>query len=305
MSPATLKRIGIALAILLFLWGAVEIFTGRSDEIEHVAAIAAITQDAADTVEFVRQADTIRLVKGNGAWRVNGYPASPDAIDDLFAALGDDVEGALIARSPTSHARMGVDSAAAALRIVTGAETVTRLLVGDQGMGYETRYVRPAGDERVYLIQGDIARMLVRDVPDWRDKRVVTVDTPDIAGMAVEGGGRPYTLRRADSLWTFQDGSPTDSSAIRRLLQAWGSVSAQGGTPFASPAQIDSADFRRPDRRVTLFGADGDTLARLVFDSTASGFWVRHDSGGTVYNLMRWRVNELVPPDSSLRRKAP
>jgi hypothetical protein len=79
-------------------------------------------------------------------------------------------------------------------------------------------------------------------------------------------------------------------------------VEAQGSA-FATPAEADSADFARPDARVTLFGAEGDTLAALVFDSTAAGYWVRHAQGGTVYRMYGWKVDEILPIDTTLRAR--
>ena len=70
---------------------------------------------------------------------------------------------------------------------------------------------------------------------------------------------------------------------------------------FASAAQADSARFDRPERRVTLLRADGAPLLRLAFDSTAEGFWVRADSGKTIYRMDAWAVDRLAPADSTLR----
>lgn len=303
MSPRVLKRVALALGALLVLWGAVELFVGRSDVLEQVTAVAAVTEAAVDSVEFLRQDDTVRLVKHEGQWRVNGHRTGAEAVGELFAALEEGVNAELVARNPASHARMGVDSAGGRFRIVAGGTTKVELILGKQGPAYRSRYVRPVGDDRVYLMEGELARLFDREEYNWRDLEILALEPDSIGRIAVERGDERYVLGRADTVWTLADGSPTDSGLVRRMLDGFRRLTAQGAQPFATAAQADSADFARPDARVTLFGSAGDTLAGLVFDSTDSGFWVRHDSGGTVYNLMRWKVNELLPAESSVKQE--
>ena len=86
---------------------------------------------------------------------------------------------------------------------------------------------------------------------------------------------------------------------MAQLLARLRSVSASG---FASPRQADSLRFDRPQRRVTARGTTGELLA-LAFDSTAGGFWVRRPSGGTVYRLDLWQVDQLTPTADALKHK--
>src|SRR2546425_11199159 len=62
----------------------------------------------------------------------------------------------------------------------------------------------------------------------------------------------------------------------------------------------------RPARRVSLRDARGVLLVALVFDSTASGFWVRGTGGaapgeaGTGYRMNAWDGDGLTPPRGAL-----
>jgi hypothetical protein len=233
---------------------------------------------------------------------VNGYAASPEAVDELFQAAANPLRGSLVARSASSHGRMGVDSVTGTrLRVISAGDTLVHLVVGNQGRQYGTAYVRQVGDEHVYQLRGRLGTLAQRTVTDWRDKRIVVLDPQQIERVTVERGGGRYTLARVDSVWGFADGTTADSAEVARLLREYGTVSAQASA-FATPTQADSADFGRPDRRLTLLAAGSDTLAALVFDSTDAGYWVRHAAGGTVYRLHGWKVDDLTPHDSTLRR---
>ncbi|MDH3456464.1 MAG: DUF4340 domain-containing protein [Gemmatimonadota bacterium] len=303
MTVRQLQRVGIALVLALFLWGLSEILSGGGDVIEEVELIRAISAGEVDSVVFQRAADTVRLARTGAAWTVNGFATAPDKVAELFGATADAVTGELAAQNPASHERMGVDTATARrLRVLAGSRTVADLLIGRQGRAARTVYARRVGDDNVYLLEGELVLLIDRPVSDWRDKRILSVEPDSIARISIERAGRRYELVRADSAWTFANGTATDSAAMTRLLGELRSLSAQG-TGFATPAQADSADFRRPDRRLTLRDAAGRTLGALAFDSTQSQFWVRRDGSETVYQLYRWKVEDVTPADSVMRRQ--
>lgn len=301
MSRATLIKVSVVLGVLLAAWGVAELLRRGSDPVERAQVVSPVAAAAVDTVVIVHEGDTLTLYEAAGRWVVNGFAAAPNSVDDMLEAMADGEEGTLIARSASSHSRMGVDSTGGRLRVFAGGQWVTDLIVGERGSGFRGRYVRRADGDRVYLLEGTLADMVGRSENDWRDKTIVAIEPATVGWITVETGRSGYTLLRRDTIWTFADGSPTDSAAVRRMLDEWRNVQAQGASPFATLAQVDSADFARPERRAVLVGVTGDTLARLLFDSTDAGFWVRHDSGGTVFNLFRWKVDDLMPRDSVLR----
>lgn len=303
MTAQRLLHIAIALLAVLILWVLVEIFGPRSDVVDVRPLLIPMRAEAVDRVEIVGPGDTIRLSRTpSGAWTVNGHAAAPSMIDELFDALDDSTVAQLVAQSASSHERMGVDSASGKhVRIVGGGQELLHLIAGERGVSFRSRYVRLSGDDEVYLLEGALVPAFDRSLTDWRDKVIAAIEPDSIVRIRVDRKAGGYEIERRDSTtWRFAAGAPVDSAAIRRTLEAYRSLAAQGGA-FATAAQIDSADFTRPDRRVTLVGGRGDTLLALLLDSTETGFWVRHAAGGTVFELFRWKGDEIAPADSVLR----
>jgi hypothetical protein len=300
VSPKQLLRIALVLVAALFLWGLAELVGRRGDTLERAAVFPPVDSTGVDVVEIAGD-DTIRLARAGGGWTVNGYEAAASVVGELFAGLQDSTAGELVARSASSHERMGVDSAGGShLRVFRGGDTLVHLVAGVRGHSYRSRYVRRAGDEEVYLLQGPLTQIFDRTLADWREKGIADVEADSVHVFAVERSDGSYRLERRDSVWAFANGAPADTAAVRRALEGYRALSAQG-TSFATPAQADSADFDRPDRRVVLLGPRGDTLLALAFDSTAAGYWVRRAGGSTIYQLYRWKVDEIAPADSALR----
>ncbi len=301
MSAKQLWRIAIALGVLLFLWGLVEILGKGSDTTTARFDLPALTVADVDTVKIFRPADTLLLAKGEGdAWTVNGFRASSQAVADLFTALKDTGLAELVAQSPISHAQLGVDSATGK-RVVflKGNQDLLSLVVGGHGPGFEGVYARRPSEANVYLIRANLGNAVERQLEDWRDKQISAVNPDSVREIRVQCGKGSYALRLAEGGWRFTSGAKADSGAVRRMLEQYRNLLAGG---FATGPQSDSLSFKRPTRRVTLVGRSAP-LADLLFDSTATWWWVRKADGGTIYRLESWRLDQLFPADSSLRAK--
>jgi hypothetical protein len=304
MSSDLLKKLGIVLGALLGLLVifAVVRIAGSDRPVE--LALPAIDTAAVDTVSIRGAAADILLSRGErGSWHVNGFPAAPDAINSLLSGLADTAASSeLLAESESSHERLKVDSASGRhLRVASRGRTVLELIAGDRmsGMGGGI-VVRKPDAAAVYGLRGSLAGSLDRSVDDWKDKRIVVTEPDSIGTVEVRRGARAYSLVRGDSVWKFSSGAAVDSGAVESLLSSLREIRASA---FASAAESDSANFARNRGRLRLLSRGGAQLANLVFDSTASGVWVRNDSGGVVYRIDTWTWGQIAPAESTLRVK--
>lgn len=303
MSPKQLKIIAVALLVLVVLWGASALLHHRSDTLGGYSA-PALSAGAVDSVVIAGPADTTWLAKDpSGRWRVNGYRASLDLVNTFLQNVTDTSGAELVAQSPESFARLGVDSTSAhVVRAVASGKTVFEVNVGNMGDGYSSAYVRRPGSDAVYLVSQPLNGIVTRDVNGWRDKTIAQVPRDSAAQIDVHVGRRAYTLQKHDSTWAFAGGGAVDSTAIERLLGDLGDVTA---TDFASPAQRDSASFARPDRSVVVRDAHGTTLADLQLDSTKYAYWVRSVGDSVIYKIGTSLGQAITPADSTLRARAP
>ncbi len=305
MSRSLLQRLLLVLVGVLVLWGVAAI-TRRSRQDRPIAfAIPHIDTAAVDTVSISSPRDTILLGRGpGGTWRVNDQAAAATEMSDLLRALVDtDAWGELVAQSAESQARLGVAAdSAKRFRVASHGRTVLNLLTGKQTSDYGGVYVRRDGEDAVYAWHGGFASALVRAPDEWRDKRIASVAADSVAAIEIQRGPSRYSLRRSGKSWKVGANADADSGVVARVLEAYGDLRASG---FATPAQADSADFRHPDRHTRLVSRAGATLVSLVFDSTGSGVWTRADTGGTVFKLDAWMLEQLTPAESSVRKKRP
>jgi hypothetical protein len=218
---------------------------------------------------------------------------------DLFDGLKESHKAELVATGSAVHGRMGIDSTEGTfVKFGSGAEPLASVVFGKRGSAYNTRYVRLEGQDYVYLYSGELVGMLDRSETDWRDKNILSIEPDSVGRVEVHRGEGDYTLNREGGGWMIGRGEPADSAAVHRMLNQYNSLQASG---FATGAQMDSVDFTRPDRTVSLFGLQGDTLASMVFDSTNAAYWLRVASDSIVYRVLQWKANQMIPVDSTLR----
>ncbi len=294
MSAATLRKLVLALVVVLLLWGGVSVLSGKGGGKAPTGAIAGVldglTESGVTAVHMARAGDTVALVRTGEAWRVNGYDADSAAVAGLFGTLGDTRIGDLVASNPANHARMGVseDSAWTVVFDVGGGSRT--LLVGDRGPRYGTAYVRMPGEDEVYLAEGDLRARMDRSVTEWRRKRMAAVDTGEVARVEVERGGEPYAVVRADSSWTLEGGAKADSSTVDAMLTALADVRADG---FAAAG--DSVAALPEEVALRALSASGDTLAALTFGEGSGTRWARARGDSVVYTVSGWRVDRMAP----------
>jgi hypothetical protein len=299
MNPKQLKRVAVVLVIVLFFWGLAEILGGRPNDTELEFVLPSLQETDVDMITFASDSDITVLSRDGDTWTVNGFEASRDAMDELFTALGDSTESELIATSHLVHERMGVDSATGVhVTFANAGNSIASVIFGKSGRTYDSRYVRRDGGDFVFHYKSGLVSMVNRTPNDWRDRRILDVSPDSVQRVAARRGSDQYTLLREGSNWRFTSGEAVDSAAIHRMLVQYQTLDA---TNYPTAAQLDSVDLESPDREVTLLGAQGDTLASLVFDSTNVAYWVQRRSGGYVYRILSWRVDQMIPADSTLK----
>ena len=300
MNPTQLKRVFIVLAVVFVFWILAEVLGGGPDDSETAFVLPALQMSEVDAITITRPAGTNLLERvSDSTWTVNGYTAAEGQVQDLFDGLAESVEAELVATGSSVHGRMEIDSAQGIfMRFENEGETLASVVFGKRGRAYNSRYVRLEGDDVVYQFTGQLAGAVDRAESDWRDKSILSIEPDSVGRVGARRSEGAYTLNRGEDGWLIGRGETTDSAAVHRMLNQYNALQASG---FASAAQVDSADFTRPDRTVTLFDLDGNNIASLAFDSTSAAYWLKVDADSVIYRILQWKANQMIPVDSTLR----
>jgi hypothetical protein len=295
MSESTLKKLVGALAVVAALWVLATLLSRGGGSIEAPNDLAATFDGVADStvtaVRFIGPDDTIELRRGDGGWQVNGFQADSGTVARFFESLSGASVGDLIATNPDNHERMGVaGDSVRTLEIDVGGQT-RQLLVGGEGPRFSTAYARLPGENSVYLLEGGIRPHMTRRLDDWRNRKMLAIDTSQVTRIAVQRDDDAYTLVRSDTTWTFQDGSPTVPRQVQSLLEELGgSLVASGFAP-----EGDSIAALPQGGSTVAYSDSDDVLADVTIGSGTGDRWAMAAGDSVRYKIASFRANLIVP----------
>jgi hypothetical protein len=295
MSERALKQLVGALAVVVALWFVASLFSRGGGSIDAPGGLDA-TLDGVDeasvtAVRFVQPGETIELVRGEDAWRVNGFRADSGSVARFFQSVDEAEVDDLVATNPTNHERMGVaGDSVRTLEIDVAGETRS-LLVGNTGPRFSSAYARLPGEDEVYLLEGGLRTHLTRDLTGWRNRKMVAIDTSRVSRIEVERDGEDFTLVRGDSAWTFEDGGPVVERPVQSILQELAGALVAAG--FV--AEGDSIGALPQGGSTVVYSEAGDVLAEVMIGSGSGERWAMAAGDSVRYRIASFRANLIVP----------
>ena len=300
MSALQLRRLAIAVIVLLALWGLSALFAHRSDKLRGALALPVLPPTLKDTVAILHGRDTVRLAQvAPGVWTANGFPATPGKGSELLKAIGDTSPRDIASISPSSFARMGLDSTAWTLRVGPAAQPRFTLLVGKSGSEYGTAFVRAPESDTAYLWRGTMPYLIQRQADTWRDHRIASIPPDSVEAIDIGLHGKRFTVQKQGTGWTV-GGRKADSTKVGILLAQFRTFDAQG---FGGPRTADSLRHATPrgQRSVIVHGKGKTALLSLTLDSAAGTFWGIRAGDSVAYRIDNYQVMQITPAADSLR----
>lgn len=308
MTRRTLIRLTLAAGGLLALWllasllpiGSSVPAAGPDDW----SAFFGTLRPESTTSVRIEGPDGARTLSRDGAtWTIDGFPADSGTVARFWAAVSDTTPPELVARNPANHARMGLAVGSASVMAFASDGDTLRLLLGDEGPGRGTSYIRRPGSDASYLSRRNLRGYAERRVEDWRDKRVVAVDTATVLRIEVRRPGQAYILARTDSAWTvIPRGAPAsagvtaDPGLARSLLGGLADLPAVGFV-----ADADLPDPVESQISITAVGNADDTLAVVEIGVLESDWWATASGNETHFRVPGFRVEQIAPSMDALR----
>jgi len=303
MSEWTLKRLLGALGAVAAVWLLVFFVSRRSDgdEAQVTGPIATFFEGADSStltaVRFRRSFGTLELRNVGGVWEAGGFKSDSGSISRFFQTLRDTEVTGVAATNPANHARMGLDPDTAASLELEQNGTTRRILVGLDGPRTGTFYARMPDEDVVYLVDSGLRSYVFRQLDDWRNRRMLAIDTSRVRRITVERDGQSATLVRTDSVWTFADGGPANARPVQNILNELGGglVAAR----FVSDA--DSIGRLPPGGTTVAYAETGEQLAAVTVGSGTGDRWATAAGDSVRYRLPPFRVDLIVPRVETLR----
>jgi hypothetical protein len=209
-------------------------------------------------------ARVVELKKQGESWTVserNNYPADESKVRKLLVELADAKVYEQKTSNPEEYTKLGVEDttgkAATSLRVeLVGTPKPVNLIVGKQGVGARSNYVRRAGEPQSWLVNATIDTSSTPEA--WLRKDIIDVSADRVQSATVEvKGAKPYTAAkaaRADANFNVEGlpkgkslAAPTAANSVAMALTSLNLADVRAASAFQSTPPAAHATFKTFD----------------------------------------------------------
>ncbi|MBI2637036.1 MAG: DUF4340 domain-containing protein [Parcubacteria group bacterium] len=304
--PVSFSKFKTVLVLLGFL-GALLVVLGISQELRGSrnarvdATFFAVDADRIDKIRVVgvnglyenvlERAGDRWVVSNRGSYRANEEYVTE--LLDIFATLP---RGELASRNPETHEELQLDELGVALAAWQGAELVVDAVIGKEGPGFVTTYVRHAASDLVYLAPRNIRPAFNRT--DWRDKRVWVFEPLKVTSIDWRYNDVEVSLIKTGDGWKQVTPFSKDSSDA-----VIGPVLAQLSDLFAADIKEDvtkeqaGISGKAQTIRIELGFETGEKDALIVGDKLpepSEEYYIGRENSPLVWTVDSWTVENAL-----------
>ena len=212
----------------------------------------------------------IRAERTNNAWWVTSpfiYPARPDRVQDLLAALesltpATSITAQELKNVPKADERYGFDPPQTTLVLRQGEEE-TFIHLGYRTAPGDQFFAQVVGIGEVYVVDADFLKRIPAAADDWHDPRLVDLTQVVSDRLLVTNAGKAFELQHnpTNQLWRILlPGWETraDSEKVRAALKGIQDLRALQFVSDDPKSDLDSFGLQSPELSLTL--AQGTNL---------------------------------------------
>jgi hypothetical protein len=301
-------RTTLILAAILIVLAAVATLFETSKKKTRLSAgkpvFSAFTVKGADAIEISGKGKPVQLRKRGDVWVVateGWHEAEAKYPKELLEAVDKFSTTALISTAVDKHATFEVDSTGTVVRISGGSKLLADFIVGKAGPDYMSTYVRPSGQNRVYLVPAYLPSMVNR-ADTWRKTTILDLDQASITGYTAKNSKETVTVEKgADGSWKITE--PTQGTAkpdiVSMILRSLAQVRSTGFADTTMTA--DQTGLAADTASVTVRTTDGSSYTVIIGASNERNqSYTKLADNPTVYLVPRGRWNTVFRSLGSL-----
>jgi len=286
MKRNTLILVGILILLIIAAYFVLQRPGERSISADGTEMLVSYDSAAVDKIEVKSASGTIILQREGAGWMLTSplrAKADEVGVHQLLGKGRVIALKAMISSNPLKQAMFQVDSTGPLVRLFAGADERAAFRIGKAGASYTETYVRREGSNDVFLAEGMLLYLFVKQPRDWRDKAILRMPQESIKNVRYQYGDTTFALVFQDSVWRI-DGAPATDYAVRGLLGTLASFSADDfiDTTIATPPPLTA-----------VIDVEGTQL-RFHKNPQSGNFYVICSSGPQVFEVQGWHAGQVL-----------
>ena len=230
------------------------------------------------------------------------YAADPAVIDNLLATTAKIRIESIVSRSPGKFQAFEVDAENGVdVRIDDAAQkSLAHFVVGKSGPDLFSTYLRLADAQQVVLASGMLKMAFDRELKDWRNKTIFSLNQQEITGYQAAGDMQYQLQKGANSAWEVT--APEKFAPKKEIVEdCLKTIAALNAADFAE-GRLQDFQLDKPMREITVTMKSGPARKLLIGkDKNAFQRFVKTADADTVYVLESYNLEKLSPPLAVLK----
>jgi hypothetical protein len=239
-----------------------------------------------DRIEVRAASGAISLRRDGAGWMLTSplrARADEAGVHQLLAKGKAIALKALVSDNPQKQTVFQVDSTGTLVKLFEGESERAAFRIGKTGPAYTETYVRREGSNDVYLADGMLLYLFVKQPRDWRDKVILRMPQETIRSVRYQYGDTLFSLAFQDSTWLV-DETPASELPVRDLLSTLAS--------FTTDDFVDTA-MTTPPPLTAVVSVDGTQL-RFHKHPLTNTYFLITSLGPQVYEIQGWHADQVL-----------
>lgn len=266
--------------------------------------LSAVSADAIDKIEIIKNGETTTLEKNGGKLKVAGagdFYASETVAKNLLKNLKDasasDLE--LVSANKDKKIDFQTDESGTEVKLYMGEEVIADFIVGKYGNDYASAYISKADLDETFLVKVNLASIFNQN--DWRDKTIFKTEKEKISKINFKYPNREFTVEKSPSAKASEDKSEEEwtgtapykfeasAEKISKILDIMSNLSA-----VKIPEQ-NAADTGL-DKPSIIIEAAGEGINNILYVGNDNGedlYYAKKRDSDNIYLITKSQRDEL------------
>lgn len=270
-------------------------------------AFGAVSADDIEEVQITLADGSLRLQKGNGAWKLV-EPTAADAdsgeISSITSGLASLDIQRVVDESSADLKQYGLEPAKIDVSFrVKGQKDARRILFGEKTPTGGDLYARLPDRPRVFLVSSYLESSFNKNAFALRDKAVLKFDSSKADGLAVTSGSTHLEFVKAGTDWTIVKpiAARADYAGVEGVIQRLSTAQMQA---FIVPETDNVKQYGLDSPSATMAVKVGSTQATLMLGSTSNAaVFAKDASRPMIFTVASTLTTDIVKNIAEYRRK--
>jgi len=296
-----MKQIAILLGVFVVLFLLWLIF-GREtiDKTEPAGSLVPnFKSDSVAKIELTQDEKTTVLQKSGDIWLVetsNNYSADKKSVEDILDKVSDFKTDNLISDKPDKQSIFEVDSSGIEAKFSDSSNNLmAHFFVGKMGTDYQSRYVRQADSNNVYIMDGNLRSMFGKESGEWRDKTIFDFIAENVTKLTLVSEDSKILLQLGaeNNEWKLIEPEETKAKkdVVEQILNALSSLKA---SDFAEKKELKEYELEEPKSLVSADLNDGTSKTLFVGKEESGKYYVKRVDQETVFSVFKSTINNQL-----------